>query len=89
MGRPPAAPSATQRQYPPCTREDAAPHRGHRADDAADDAEITTASAVSSTWCTRSPDKCGNSTVSRFPPSSKTSTGPMAEHETEAEGMTG
>jgi hypothetical protein len=31
-GRPPAAPSATTREYPPCTREDSCPHRGQHAD---------------------------------------------------------
>ena len=37
------------------------------------DAEITTASPVSSTRRSRSPARCGNNTVSRLSPSSETS----------------
>ena len=72
-GRPPAAPSATVREYPPCTRADADPQAGQRSGEAAHDAEITTASPVSSIRCTFSPASCGNSRTSSFWPSSETS----------------
>ena len=72
-GRPPAAPSATLREYPPWTRADVVPQAGQRPGEATHDAEITTASPVSSTWCTSSPASCGNSRASSFPPSSETS----------------
>ena len=72
-GRPPAAPSATVREYPPCTRADGDPQAGQHSDDDTHDAEITTASPVSSTRCTFSPASCGNSRTSSFWPSSETS----------------
>ena len=72
-GRPPAAPSATVRAYPPCTRADSSPHRGQHAESARHDAAIITATPASSTRCTRSPAKCGNSTASKAWPCSETS----------------
>ena len=67
-GRPPAAPSATTRAYPPWTREDTAPHAGHRACASRQRARITTASPVSSTRSTRSPPRCGNNMSSSSSP---------------------
>jgi hypothetical protein len=72
-GRPAAAPSATVREYPPCTRADSDPQAGQHSGDAMHEAEITTASPVSSTRCTRSPASCGNSRASSSAPSSDTS----------------
>ena len=72
-GRPLAAPSATVREYPPCTLADTDPQAGQHSEDAVHDAEITTASPVSSTRYTRSPASCGKSRASSFPPSSETS----------------
>jgi hypothetical protein len=54
-GRPPAAPSATAREYPPCTRADTEPQAGQDPEEAVHDMVITTASPVSSTRCTLSP----------------------------------
>jgi hypothetical protein len=72
-GRPPAAPSATVREYPPCTRADTDPQAGQDSDDDAHDAEITTASPVSSIRRTRSPASCGNNRASSSAPSCETS----------------
>jgi hypothetical protein len=72
-GRPPAAPSATVREYPPCTRADAEPQAGQESEEDMHDAEITTASPASSTRCTRSPASCGNSRASSLWPSPETS----------------
>jgi hypothetical protein len=71
--RPPAAPSATVREYPPCTRADSDPQAGQDPGDATHDAEITTAFPVSSTRWTFSPASCGNSRASSIWPSSDTS----------------
>jgi hypothetical protein len=71
--RPPAAPSATVREYPPCTRADKDPQAGQHSEDTAHDAEITTASPVSSTRSTFSPASCGNNKARSFWPSSETS----------------
>ena len=71
-GRPPAAPSATVREYPPCTRADSDPQAGQDPEEAVHDAVITTASPVSSIRCTFSPASCGNRRVSSFWPSSDT-----------------
>jgi hypothetical protein len=79
-GRPPAAPSATTRAYPPWTREDTASHNGHRACAARQHARITTASPVSSTWPIRSPRRCGNNMNSSSSPGPDTSrTRPAAD----------
>jgi len=72
-GRPPAAPSATTRPYPPCTCEDTAPHAGHRARGARQHAHSTTASPVSATRSTRSPARCGNNMNSSSSPCPETS----------------
>ena len=88
-GRPPAAPSATIRAYPPCTRADSWPHRGQHAASARHDATIITASPASSTRCTRSPARCGNSTASSACPCPETSqTTRAAELAGPAGGMT-
>ncbi len=72
-GRPPAAPSATTRPYPPWTRADTAPHAGHRAQEARQHARIATASPVSSTRKMRSPRRCGNNISSSSSPCPETS----------------
>ena len=87
-GRPPAAPSAITREYPPCTRADSCPHRGQHAPPARHDAEITTACPMSSTRCTRSPARCGNNAVSRLSPSSETSQARRGALAAPAGGMT-
>ena len=86
-GRPLAAPSATTRAYPPWTREDTAPHAGHRACAARQHARITTASPVSSTRPTRSPRRCGNSMNSSSSPCPETSRTRPAAVTAPADGM--
>src|SRR5208283_1088020 len=86
-GQPPAAPSATTRAYPAWTREDTAPHNGHRACAARQDARITTASPVSSTCPTRSPRRCGNSMNSSSSPCPETSRTRPATVTAPADGM--
>lgn len=54
-GRRPAAPSATVREYPPCTRADTDPQAGQQSEEAVHDAEITIAASVSSSRCNPRP----------------------------------
>lgn len=66
----------------PCTRADKDPQAGQHPEQSVHDAEITTASPVFSTRCTRTPASCGNSSSSSSWPSSETSRPRTTEGET-------